>query len=189
MTKKPGWDVLPGPSVHPDRPQRRKLTTLLASAIVLVTFASISLSFNLGIFGTGSLSSPARGSRFNRVPFHAREILEKCAALRVPAGPPKDFHLRDVSDRYTPGTPSTIIFNARIWTGKGNGTEVVDGFVWLKNGIVFAMGGLEEQERVLGELRNSKEHSSLVRFVNAGWKWVTPGLGALSVELAFSGWG
>lgn len=123
--------------------------------------------------------NPSRGSRFNSVPFHAKEVLDKCTALKVPAGPPKDFHSRTVSDRYTPGTPSTIIYNARIWTGEKNGTEVVDGFVWLEKGIVVAVGGLEEQEGVLKGLRGSRKHGSLVRFVDAGWKWVTPGLGEL----------
>jgi hypothetical protein len=93
------------------------------------------------------------------------------------------LHSRTVSDRYTPGTPSTIIYNARIWTGERNGTEVVDGFVWLENGIVVAVGGFEEQEGVLKELRGSRKHGSLVKFVDAGWKWVTPGLGELSIYL------
>jgi len=123
----------------------------------------------------------SRGAGFNSVPFHAKDVLDKCAALKVPAGPPKDFNSRTVSDRYTPGTPSTIIFNARIWTGEGNGTEVVDGFVWLDNGIVVAIGGFEEQESVLKELRGSGKHNSLVKFVDAGGKWVTPGLGELII--------
>jgi hypothetical protein len=123
-----------------------------------------------------------RGSGFNSVPFHAKEILDKCAALKVPAGPPKDFHSRTASDRYTPGTPSTIIYNARVWTGEKNGTEVVDGFVWLENGIIVAVGGFEEQERVLNGLRGARSHNSLVKFVDAGGKWVTPGLGELSLN-------
>ena len=176
MTKDPGWDVLPGPSIHP---RRKESTTLLASFAALVVFASVSLSLSFGVFGTRALLNPSRGSRFNSVPFHAKEVLDKCTALKVPAGPPKDFHSRTVSDRYTPGTPSTIIYNARIWTGEKNGTEVVDGFVWLEKGIVVAVGGLEEQEGVLKGLRGSRKHGSLVRFVDAGWKWVTPGLGEL----------
>jgi hypothetical protein len=175
MTKELGWVDLPGPSVH--TPRRKKSTTLLASVVALAFLTSFSLSVNFGVFGTRSLWNSQRGSRFNNVPFHAKEILDKCTALKVPAGPPKDFHSRTVSDRYTPGTPSTIIYNARIWTGERNGTEVVDGFVWLENGIVVAVGGFEEQESVLRELRESEAHNSLVKFVDAGWKWVTPGLG------------
>ena len=183
MTKEPGWDSLPGPSVQPDRPRRKRSTRLLASVVALAVFTSISLSVNFGILGTATLASPSRGVGLNRVPFHAKEILDKCAALKVPAGPPKDFDSRTVSDRFTPGTPSTIIYNARIWTGQKNGTEVVDGFVWLKNGIVVAVGGIREQEDVLKELRNSRTRGSFVKFVDAGWKWVTPGLGELFICL------
>ena len=178
MTKEPRRDVLPGPSAPP---QRKRSTTSLAS-VVLVVFISASLSVNFGFFGAWSLLNSSRGLKSNSVPFHAKEILDKCTALKVLAGPPKDFHSRTVSDRYTPGTPSTIIYNARIWTGERNGTEVLDGFVWLKNGIVVAIGGFEEQEGVLKELRESRKHDSLVNFVDAGWKWVTPGLGGLCTD-------
>jgi len=182
MTKEAGWGALPGPSTQADRPRRNRGSTgLLASVVALAVFTTISLSVNFGIFGTGSLLGSSRSAGFSRVPFGAKEILDKCAALKVPAGPPKDFGSRTASDRFTPGTPSTIIYNARIWTGGENGTEVVDGFVWLRKGIVVAVGGFEEQEGVLKELRSGKKHNSLVRFVDAGGKWVTPGLGELSI--------
>jgi len=187
MTKEPSWDTLPGPSFQPEPPRRKRSTRLFTSVVALVAFASISLCVNLGILGTGSLVDSSRGAGFNSVSFHAKEILDKCAALKVPAGPPKDFNSRTVSDRYTPGTPSTIIFNARIWTGESNGTEVVDGFVWLKSGIIVAIGGFEEQERVLKELRGSREHGSLAKFLDAGGKWVTPGLGEISTRLSSCG--
>ncbi|KAF9646963.1 hypothetical protein BDM02DRAFT_2841164 [Thelephora ganbajun] len=177
MTKEPGWDAPPGPSVQPGRPQRNSRSTrLLASVVALAIFTFISSSVNFRILGTASFMSSSRDAGFNSIPFHAKEILDECAALKIPAGPPKDFNSRKVSDRYTPGTPSTIIYNARIWTGEKNGTEVVDGFVWLEKGIVVAVGGLEEQEGVLKELRGSRKHDSLVKFVDAGGKWVTPGL-------------
>lgn len=176
MTKEASWDVLPGPPVQAGRPRRKRSAKLLVSIVALAVFTSVSLSVNPGIFGTSSL----RGAGFNRVPFHAKEILDKCAALKVPAGPPKDFSSRTVSDRFTTGTPSTVIYNARIWTGEKNGTEVVDGFVWLKNGIVAAIGGIQEQEGVLKGLRDGRNHDLLVKFVDAGWKWVTPGLGESS---------
>lgn len=150
---------------------------MLTSFVVLIVLAFVSLCADIGILDTDPFAGSSRGAGFNSVPFHAKEVLDKCAALKVPAGPPKGFNSRTVSDRYTPGTPSTIIFNARIWTGEGNGTEVVDGFVWLKNGIVVAIGGFKEQEVVLKKLRGSREYNSLAKFVDAGGKWVTPGLG------------
>lgn len=183
MTKEAGWGALPGPSTQLNR-HRKRSTWLLVSVVAFAVFTSVSLTINFGILGTGSLVGPSRGAGFNRVPFHAEEILDKCAALKVPAGPPRDFHSRTVSDRFTPGTPSTIIYNARIWTGERNGTEVVDGFVWLAGGIVVAIGGIGEQEDVLRELRDPGKLNSLVKFVDAGGKWVTPGLGELSICLA-----
>jgi len=177
MTKEASWDTPPGPSAPHDYPQRKGLARLLTSVVALLVFACVSLSVNFGILGAGSFVGSSRGAGFTSVPFHGREILDKCVALKVPAGPPKDFNSRSVSDRYTPGTPSTIIYNARIWTGERNGTQVVDGFVWLENGIVVAIGGFEEQERVLKGVRSSRKHRSLVKFVDAGGKWVTPGLG------------
>lgn len=178
MSKEPVRDVLPGPSAYRSKPKRS--TSLLAFVAALATFTFTSLYFNFAVLDLGSLLNSPRGSRFNHAPFHAKEILDKCAALKVPAGPPKDFHLRTASDRHTPGTPSTIIYNARIWTGERNGTEVMDGFVWLKKGIVVAIGGLKEQKEVLKELRSSEGLGFPVKFVNAGWKWVTPGLGKSS---------
>ena len=183
MTKEAGWNALPGPSAQADRPRRKRSTILLTSVVALAIFATISLSINFGILGTGTLPGSSRGAEFHHVPFNAKKILDKCTALKVPAGPPKDFSSRTVSDRFTPGTPSTVIYNARIWTGEKNGTEVVRGFVWLENGIVVAVGGFEEQETFLKELRAVRERGSLVQFVDAGGKWVTPGLGELSIYL------
>lgn len=205
MTKEAGWDALPDPPIQLDRPRRfNRSTRFLASVVALAVFTSVSLSVNFGILGTGTLLGPSRGSGFNRVPFHAKEILGKCAALKVPAGPPRGFGSRSVSDRFAPGTPSTIIYNARIWTGEKNGTEVVDGFVWLENGIVVAVGGIDEQEGVLEGLKDRRNHDLTIRFVDAGGKWVTPGLGEWSIHpcvrcgptftlvtsrLAFAPWG
>ena len=183
MTKEARWGALPDASIQPNHPQRfNRSTRLLTSVIALAVFTSVSLSVNFGILGMGTLLGPSRGSGFNHVPFHAKEILDKCAALKVPAGPPKDFGSRSVSDRFAPGTPSTIIYNARIWTGEKNGTEVVDGFVWLENGIIIAVGGIDEQEDVLKGLKGRREHDSTIKFVDAGGKWLTPGLGELSMH-------
>lgn len=44
-----------------------------------------------------------------QVPLHAAEILDKCRLLNVKPGPPEDFNLRHASDRFVPGTKSTLI--------------------------------------------------------------------------------
>lgn len=103
------------------------------------------------------------------VPFRAQEILDKCVALKIPAGPPKDFDSRTVSDRFQPGTKPTLIQNAAIFTGARNGTEVVYGDLFLDRGIVKALGYIPPRLLARGDYN----------IVDAEGKWVTPGLGAL----------
>lgn len=108
------------------------------------------------------------------VPLRQQEILDKCAALKVPAGPPEDFYTRETSDRYQAGTTATLIRNATIFTGARNGTEVVYGDVLLNGGIVKALGYIPPR---LLALAND------VEVVDAGGRWVTPGLGMFSLCL------
>ena len=189
---------LPDSSVEHGRLQRIKrfaepvaltLAVIVAGIAALTLFLVVITCFGyfvvVVISATGLFLESLLGAG---VPPQAKEILDFCATLKVSAGPPEDFNSRTVSDRYTPGTPSTIIYDARIWTGENNGTEVVDGFVWLDRGIVVAVGGIEEQEMVLKKLRGARNHGLSVNFVDAGWKWVTPGLGELPICLgAFLG--
>jgi hypothetical protein len=102
------------------------------------------------------------------IPIKAQQILDKCAALKVPAGPPKDFDSRKTSDRFQHGTRGTLIQNASIFTGARNGTEVVYGDLFLDRGIVKALGYIPPRLLARGDYD----------VVDAGGKWVTPGLGA-----------
>ncbi len=43
------------------------------------------------------------------VPLHAEDILARCRLLEVPLGPPPNFHARQRSDRFVPGTRPTLI--------------------------------------------------------------------------------
>lgn len=103
-----------------------------------------------------------------KVPFRQQEILDKCTALKVPAGPPKDFDSREISDRYQAGTRAMLIRNATIFTGARNGTEIVYGDVFLDGGVVKALGYIPP--RLLARAKD-------IEVVEAGGKWVTPGLG------------
>ncbi|KZT29292.1 hypothetical protein NEOLEDRAFT_1085063 [Neolentinus lepideus HHB14362 ss-1] len=102
-----------------------------------------------------------------RIPINAQEILGKCAALRQPAGPPADFGDREVSDRFEPGTNTTLIRNARLWTGVNNGTEVIHGDLLLDKGLVKAVGKVPRS--LYAFLEN-------VTVIDAKGAWVTPGL-------------
>ncbi|KIY71223.1 carbohydrate esterase family 9 protein [Cylindrobasidium torrendii FP15055 ss-10] len=101
------------------------------------------------------------------VPAHAEETLARCEALHKPAGPPDNFHDRTQSDRFVPGTPPTLIKNARIWTGLHNGTEVIEGDVLLDGGLIVGVGHFSS-----GELT---AYGSL-KVVDAAGAWVTPGI-------------
>jgi hypothetical protein len=103
------------------------------------------------------------------VPIHADQTLAHCRALNLVPGPPPDFHRRSSSDRHVPATPATLIFNARIWTGGHNGTEVLEGHVYFDKGIVKGVGGLD-----VTALKQLHAQDNL-NIVDAKGAWVTPG--------------
>lgn len=93
-------------------------------------------------------------------------ILAQCKYIKTPAGPPSDFHSRQQSDRYVPGTKPTLITNATIWTAGQNGTEVINGNLLLHEGMIKAVGKVP--------LHLSQDLQLDVIDVHGAW--VTPGL-------------
>ncbi|TDL29918.1 hypothetical protein BD410DRAFT_823894 [Rickenella mellea] len=91
----------------------------------------------------------------------------RCAALKVPPGPPLDFHNRVVSDRFVQGTSPVLIRNATIWSGANNGTEIIHGDILLDQGLVKALGHIPP---------NLISNTPGVRVINVERAWVTPGL-------------
>ncbi|TCD67498.1 hypothetical protein EIP91_012303 [Steccherinum ochraceum] len=133
-------------------------------------FAFCSLVAGLTLFACNYyVSTPTidNSSRIQHIPFNAEHILSQCASLKATVGPPESFSSRNVSDRFEPGTNSTLIRNANIWTGARNGTETVLGDVLLENGIVRSIGYIPDDLVV-------KAHNLTV--VDAGGAWLTPGL-------------
>ncbi|KAH8822344.1 carbohydrate esterase family 9 protein [Flagelloscypha sp. PMI_526] len=106
--------------------------------IALFTFAAA-----LCILFTLYSITPFSKSTVYQLPLHADESIQRCAALKSHAGPSPDFHSRHQSDRYVPGTPPTLLTNARIWTGNDNGTEVIEGGILLDKGIIKEVGILQ----------------------------------------------
>ena len=112
---------------------------------------------------------------FNTPNFNAeakQAILSRCASLRITPHPNDVFYSREVSDRFEPGTNATLIKNAVIFTGNGNGTDVIRGDILLDKGIIKGIG--EISGRIIDNTPN-------LTIVNANGAWVTPGLGKFPV--------
>ncbi|KAF8530567.1 hypothetical protein BU17DRAFT_35761 [Hysterangium stoloniferum] len=105
----------------------------------------------------------------SNTPINAARILSRCAELDVLPGTPPNFHARTESDRYQSGNMPTLIHNATIWTGNGDGWEQVNGDILLDRGIIKWVGGfrLKEAKSLFG---------TGLTIVDVKGAWVTPGL-------------
>lgn len=133
--------------------------------IFSIVVTAVTLSILASTFQSGGFTL---GFDVQRVPIGAQVILAECDALTDAPGPAASFHEREESDRFEPGTKSTLIRDARIWTGEQNGTVEIRGDIFLEKGIIKAIG---QVPRYL--YANRKD----VVKVHAEGKWVTPGLG------------
>lgn len=123
------------------------------------------------------LNLPFHHKHHHHKPKNAHEITQRCRALRTHAGPPDDFlRSRSVSDRFEEGTKAVLIKNARIWTGKRNGTQVIEGDILLDKGIIKSIGHLDvaSASDLLGY--SNSEYASRLVVVDAEGAWVTPGI-------------
>jgi hypothetical protein len=99
---------------------------------------------------------------------HRSAILSRCRNHGVTPGPPLHFAKRTQSDRFVPGTPSTLLRNAKIWTGHQNGTEILHGDILLENGLIRSIGDLHHT--------TLQDHGVDLVVVDLNGSWVTPGL-------------
>ena len=160
-------DKLSLPTIASPRPpqhHRRRRTGFLALLAILASAHFFLLSH--------TTYTPAAS-----VPIHAQATLARCRALSDTPGPAFDFHRREASDRFVPGTKPTLIRNARIWTGADNGTEVLKGDIYLTKGIIRGVGHLG---RLIQELLLRDE----IDVVDVKGAWVTPGCVPASAQSA-----
>ncbi|KAL0946374.1 hypothetical protein HGRIS_012604 [Hohenbuehelia grisea] len=111
-----------------------------------------------------SVRSPRNGhlARVSNARLSAR-----CKYLRTPAGPPPSFYKRTQSDRYVDGTRPVLLRNAKIWTSRANGTEVIHGDLLLDKGILKAEGRVPRAMLIgMPDVETVELHGA----------WVTPGL-------------
>lgn len=101
-------------------------------------------------------------------PKNAADIIARCRRLARPAGSPYNSYSRSHSDRFEEGTRPTLIQNAKIWTGKKNGTEIIRADILLDKGLIKSIGHLR------GFALNTYGKELDIRDANDSW--VTPGL-------------
>ena len=101
-------------------------------------------------------------------PLNAEEIQARCRTLNTKPGPPSNFYARTVSDRFVEGTKHVWIRNATIWTGRVQGLEVIQGDVFLMNGIIKAVGHVDLRPMGLDSLNG-------IEILDARGAYVTPG--------------
>lgn len=152
----------PKATLRPTRPRMHHLRILFAATFLFVLFSLTQYTPASFFF---------RGHRV-RPPLNASAIIHRCRQLHVQAGPPKDFHRRTHSDRFEEGTTRPILIqNAKIWTGRKNGTDVIRGDILLDKGLIKSIGHLRG---LVPQLQ--REHGKNLVVVDAKGAWVTPGI-------------
>lgn len=148
------------------KPKTQRVLRLLAFFLCCIIIAQ---SFRLltsqdAFLGTAQVIGKHRRSELRAI----------CKSIRTPAGPPQSFSTaaRIENDRFVPGTPPVLLKDATIWTGAGNGTEIVHGDILLDRGLVVAVGYIPPS--LLDSVRQSSRTD--VRVEDLEGAWVTPGL-------------
>ncbi|KAF8207137.1 carbohydrate esterase family 9 protein [Mycena galopus ATCC 62051] len=95
--------------------------------------------------------------------------IARCRALEMLPGPPDDFHDRSESDRFVPQSRPHLVQNAKMWTGRNNGTEIFAGDILIDRGLIKGVGHF-------GSAALLKEYGSELVVIDANNAWVTPGI-------------
>lgn len=109
-----------------------------------------------------------------RVPINAEETLARCRDLSRTPGPSPSFYSRAASDRYVPGTKPTLLKNAKIWTGGLDGTEVIEGDIFVDKGIIKSIAPGLGGKTFSQEMRELVKNGG-VEIVDVDGAWITPG--------------
>lgn len=146
---------------------------LLTSCSVLVFYAAVDKQVQKGGHG---------------LPLHVEKAIKKCETKDRRAGPPPDFHDRERSDRFQPGTPPVLIRDARIWTGARRGTETVSGDILLKDGVIAAVITLDwdTPARLEDPVIRTALQDIQLEVIDAKGRWVTPGYIKCCLSVAYS---
>lgn len=143
----------------------RKLTFLLgALSVACLLYYSSQLGDHF------QLASLFHHKHHDHRPKNARQIAARCKALRTHAGPPDDFRRRAMSDRFEEGTKPVLIKRAKMWTGRKNGTDIIEGDILLDKGMIKSIGNLDLKADLLAP------YAGRLDIVDANGAWLTPGI-------------
>lgn len=145
----------------------QKFVTLLFVVGTACIFFAISPSPVTTTSNTGTISYLRPSQNIAAYNHSKIAILSRCAALKFIPRPAQNFLSREESDRFEPGTNATLIRNCIIFTGKNNGTEVINGDILLDKGIIKGLG------KISGRIIDNTPNLTII---NAKRAWVTPGL-------------
>ncbi|KAJ7021523.1 carbohydrate esterase family 9 protein [Mycena alexandri] len=126
--------------------------------ILAATLALLLYVFRGFFWSSSAVHSPAQVA-----------VISRCRGLQLQPGPPDDFHDRSESDRFVPQTRPHLIQNAKMWTGRNNGTEVFIGDILIDKGLIKGVGHL-------GTAALLKTYGSDLVVIDAKNAWVTPGI-------------
>ncbi|KAF8662710.1 hypothetical protein AX16_001152 [Volvariella volvacea WC 439] len=150
----------------------RTFTALLLGASLALTLLALASTYDSG--SASSLFPFPFGKHKHRHgnPAERKRLHDLCKALHAPAGPHHSYNphtrIKKGSERYVPGTPPTLLRNARIWTGGKNGTEVIQGDILLDRGVIVRAGHVPRW--VLAGIQGK------IEVIDVNGKWITPGL-------------
>lgn len=160
MQSLPKW-ASEGQSFTPDAPPKKRhfRSRFLRRFLFTIAFALVTLRL---------LDGKQRDIRIRQL----EHGLEQCDYISQIPGPRPGFHGRTRSDRFEPGTPSVWIRNATLWTGDHGGHESYVGDVVLDGGVMKYVGKPRDKDEVRGLLESSGDMVE----IDAGGRWVTPGI-------------
>ncbi|THU96122.1 hypothetical protein K435DRAFT_966103 [Dendrothele bispora CBS 962.96] len=127
-----------------------------------------------------------KNNTFSTVTVHS-DLPQFCKTLRTLAGRSSSYspssRVPSGSDRFFDGTPPVLIRDAKILTGdldpySSNGTDpdTLHGSILLDKGLIIRVGTIPPELLEDVKRRNKEEHGLDLVEVDAGGKWITPGL-------------
>ncbi|KAJ7221007.1 carbohydrate esterase family 9 protein [Mycena haematopus] len=148
-----------GEDYSPSRPKSRKgrLRVWVVTLIVALLYVYHKPSGSM-FWPASTVRSPAQAAAFSR-----------CRALEMQPGPPHDFHDRSESDRFVPQSRPHLVQNAKVWTGRNNGTDIFNGDILIDKGLIKGVGHF-------GSVALLERYGSELVVIDAKNAWVTPGI-------------